>query len=83
MKLKEMFDEFYKILGWIGAILILLAYFMLSMDYMQADSIAYQAANAVGGMLLVCASLKTKDFPLVALNAVWFLIAVIALVKLI
>lgn len=82
MKLKEMFDEFHEIVGWIGTVLILGAYWMLSTGSLQAESIAYQLANAVGGIFLVYASVKTKDFPLVVLNAIWFFIAVYALVHL-
>ena len=83
MRIKEMFDEAHEIVGWIGTVLILLAYFLLSIGQIQAESALYQMANALGGIFLVYASVKTKDFPLIVLNAIWFLIAVYALLKLI
>ena len=79
--LKEMFDEWHEILGWIGTAMILMAYAAVSWEIMLPESLLYQGLNIVGSGLLTYMSLKVKDFPLVFLNAAWALIGVSALLK--
>jgi hypothetical protein len=69
------------ILGWSGAILILLAYFMVSSHRLDGRNRLYQLMNIVGSILLIINTLHYKTYPLFALNMVWMLIAVVAFVQ--
>ena len=69
------------ILGWIGAICLLLAYFLVSRKKLAGDSLNYQLLNLVGGALLTINSLYYGAFPSVAVNVVWIGIAIFTLSK--
>jgi hypothetical protein len=70
-----------EIAGWYGAVAILLAYGLVSFSLVASASLGYQLLNLTGALGLVVNSLFKKDYPPVALNAVWMLIAVIALLQ--
>jgi hypothetical protein len=65
----------------VGAALILLAFWALQTDRMQAHQRAYQAINLVGAGLLATAATMTESWSFVVLNAVWALVALWALVR--
>lgn len=67
------------ILGWIGAVCLLLAYFLVSRKKLAGDSLNYQLLNLVGGALLTTNSLYYGAFPSVAVNIVWIGIALLTL----
>jgi len=72
-----------EILGWYGMIAILLAYFLVSFGHISAAGITYQLLNLSGGAGLVIDGLSKKDNPVVALNGIFCLIAVVALVHIV
>tara|TARA_B100000745_G_scaffold79005_2_gene48475 strand:+ start:9511 stop:9768 length:258 start_codon:yes stop_codon:yes gene_type:complete len=82
-KIKEMFDESHEIIGWVGMLLILLAYGGVSTLYVSADSIGYQVVNGVGAAMLVYSTYKTRSYPVMVLNIVWFEIAILAALALV
>ena len=65
--------------GWIGAALILLAYYLLSHNKVQGQSFAYQCMNLLGAAGVVINSGYHNAIPSLALNAIWFAIAAVAL----
>ncbi|GAB4582106.1 MAG: hypothetical protein Fur0022_48610 [Anaerolineales bacterium] len=69
------------LLGWTGAICLLLAYFLVSRNKLTGDSLPYQLLNLAGGGLLTINSLYYGAFPSVAVNVVWIGIAVFTLSK--
>ncbi len=60
-----------EIIGWIGALLFIVAYLLLSLGKLRADRVPYQLMNIVGGLCLVVNSLDTGDFPSVLTNMIW------------
>lgn len=70
---------FAEIVGWIGAVLILAAYAMLTAGKLQAKSIPYQAMNVVGALGFIVNSGWNGAIPSAALNVVWAAIGVIAI----
>lgn len=72
-----------EIIGWYGAAAIVSAYFLLSFDLIRAGSIIYQTLNFTGAIGIVLISLYEKAYQPVALNLIWTIIAVIALLKII
>ncbi|MBM3151565.1 MAG: hypothetical protein FJZ96_05070 [Chloroflexi bacterium] len=69
------------IFGWIGVVLFLVAYVLVSIKRLEGDSIFYQAMNIVAGILLVVNSLYYHAMPSVGVNAAWIGIGVFALVR--
>lgn len=69
-------------LGWIGALLILSAYFLVSFGIMQADQVSWQLLNLFGSAGIVISALPKKDWPAMWLNIIFAAIALIALIRL-
>ena len=59
------------ILGWVGVILFLVAYVLVSIRKVEGDSLTYQVMNIVAGILLVANSLYYHAMPSVGVNAAW------------
>ena len=62
---------FMDILGWIGTILYLVAYLLISLKKLEGDSLAYQGMNIVAGILLVVNTFYWRAYPSLGLNAAW------------
>jgi len=71
----------FDILGWIGMVLVLLAYTLLSTNKISNGKL-YQVLNLVAALLMAIGLFPTKAWFSFALQVVWALIAVISLVKL-
>ncbi|PJE81261.1 hypothetical protein COU58_03450 [Candidatus Pacearchaeota archaeon CG10_big_fil_rev_8_21_14_0_10_32_42] len=69
------------IFGWIGIVLILLAYFLVSYKFVLGDSLIYQAINFFGASGAFYNSYFKKSKPLMTLQLVWGIIALISIVK--
>ena len=65
--------------GWIGAVLILAAYGLLTAGKLSADSPAYQAANVVGALGFIANGWWHKALPSTVLNVIWAGIGLTAL----
>jgi hypothetical protein len=73
------FKTFIDIAGWIGALLILGAYGLISSGKVQARSALYQWMNIFGALGILINSGWHAAWPSVGLNVVWFAIGVYAL----
>jgi len=60
-----------EVVGWIGAVLIVLAYALLSAGKVAGDSRLYQYMNIVGALGFVVNSGWNGAYPSAALNVVW------------
>jgi hypothetical protein len=67
--------------GWIGAALLLLAYALVSNRTLAGDSMRFQLLNLSGGLLLAVNSAYHGALPSVAVNAVWIVIGLAALLR--
>lgn len=72
---------FYEIVGWLGTILILLAYFLVSFQKITANSSTYQFLNLFGAGFVVLNVFSHEAYPSVVLNSIWFCIALVGLIK--
>lgn len=66
-------------LGWMGSILYLLAYALISARKTEGDSILYQGMNISAGVLLVIYTLSLEAYATTGLNTVWILIGLFTL----
>jgi hypothetical protein len=69
------------LIGWLGAIALLLAYGAVSRGIVQGTSFRYQLVNAVGSVCLLLNSGYYRAFPSSFVNVVWVGIAVVAMIK--
>lgn len=63
------------IVGWLGAFLILLGYFLVSSNKVTGTSNTYQLINLLGSIGILVNAYYFKALPSVGLNVVWMLIA--------
>ena len=67
-------------LGWIGVILVLLAYGLTTFDVVSGNSRLFMGLNLVGAVGIAIDAWEDKNIQPVALNIVWGVIAVIGIV---
>lgn len=67
--------------GWIGTFFIVYAYYLISYKKVEGNSKAYQAMNLLGALGVGVNVFHQHAWPAVALQVVWGIIAVLALVK--
>lgn len=68
------------ILGWSGALLLLVAYALLSARRLEGHSAPYQWMNIIGSGCLLTNAGYHGAMPSAFVNSIWILIAVAALV---
>ena len=67
-----------EVAGWGGAVLILLAYLLLSAGRLTGQSLLYQGMNVVGAAGFVINGWWHGAMPSAALNVLWLLIGAVA-----
>lgn len=72
----------YPVLGWVGTLAYLLAYFLLSINKINARQLIYHTLNIVGAVGLTTNALYYADLPNVVVNLVWGIIAITAFIVL-
>ncbi len=71
----------FQVVGWVGTILIVVAYFLVSKQYIQSKSNAYQLMNLFGAIGVGINVWHQQAWPSVALQIVWAIIAIASLIK--
>lgn len=69
------------IIGWTGGLLVLAAYFLVSLNYLRSDSFFYQGLNILGALLLIINTLYLKAYPSAFVNVVWVAIGLAGIYK--
>lgn len=69
------------VIGFVGTFLVLGAYFMVSAGRIKSASFAFQGVNLLGAALLTVYGVLLAAWASIALNAVWGLIALVALTR--
>ncbi len=72
-----------EILGWIGAVMILVAYALSNFGILGPTDFVYQILNIFGALAIVYHSLTKKDYQPVVLNIIWAMVAVLAILKIV
>jgi hypothetical protein len=67
------------VLGWVGVVALLLAYWLVSTQKAMGDSRTYQGMNLLGAVLVLANSSYYGAYPSVGVNAVWIAIGVYTL----
>jgi hypothetical protein len=66
-------------LGWVGTVLYLVAYALVSFKKVTGDSWLYQGINILAGALLIANTYYWRAYPSLGLNAAWIAIGVFTL----
>ena len=74
-------DIFMEAVGWIGAVLILAGYGLLTAGKVTAKSASYQWMNVVGAAGFIANSSWNGAWPSAILNIIWVGIGVVALLR--
>jgi hypothetical protein len=74
-------DLAVEIAGWAGAILILLAYLLLSAGRLSGQSLTYQGLNVVGAAGFVVNGWWHGALPSATLNILWLMIGLFAAIR--
>lgn len=69
-------------IGWYGAVAIVGAYALTSFGVVSPQTALYQALNATGALGIVYISFKKEAYQPGALNVIWAVIAIVALIRL-
>lgn len=67
-----------EVVGWAGAVLILLAYLLLSVGRLTGQSLTYQGMNVLGAAGFVINGWWHGALPSAVLNVLWLLIGAVA-----
>jgi hypothetical protein len=70
-----------EILGWIGSLLVVGAYFMNFQGKLSVTSPVYVYANLIGALLLIVLTWHHRAFPSMAVNIVWVAVAIYAMFR--
>jgi hypothetical protein len=73
--------KWQEVAGWYGAAALLVAYAGVSFGYLAAGGVLFQLLNATGALGIVIVSLSKQNYPPAVLNAVWLVVGLVALVR--
>jgi len=68
-----------EICGWLGAVLVLLAYYFNTTEILKTKSLSYQLINIVGATLLIYYTYHRGAFASMAVNLIWTFIGLCSL----
>jgi DNA integrity scanning protein DisA with diadenylate cyclase activity len=74
-------NYFVEIIGWIGAVLIIGAYYLNINGKLKSSSALYILSNLLGGIFFTINTLVHQAYPSMIVNIIWVIIAVAALFK--
>jgi hypothetical protein len=73
--------DIFSLAGWIGMVLLVISYFLLSNKKLKFNSLAYHLMNLFGAIGIAVSAFVTKSWPSVILNIIWFIIAGFSIYK--
>ena len=74
-------ELFFDIIGWVGMILVLIAYILLSTNKLK-NGYTYQILNFLAALLMAIGLFPKNAWFSFTLQVVWGLVAIIAIIKL-
>jgi hypothetical protein len=72
-------DMLLNVAGWLGGLLVIVAYGLLSLRWVNSDGFLFNILNTVGGALLVGTAIQAGAVPNAAINVVWVVFGLYAL----
>lgn len=75
--------ELVDVVGWVGAAALLGAYALVSSGRLDGQGVGFQVLNLVGAVGLLVNGAHHGAWPSVGLNSVWFVVGLLALLRLV
>ncbi len=69
----------FEVIGWIGAILFILSYYLLSRGIWKQDQMRYHVFNLLGAVCLIINAIHFSDTANILANGVWAIVALMAI----
>lgn len=69
------------IIGWIGSVMVVLAYSLNMFKKMASDSMMYYWLNIIGSICLIVNTLFHHAIPSAVVNVIWVCIAGVAVIR--
>lgn len=66
--------------GWLGVIIYLIAYLLLVVKKLQSERPLYHILNILGAIGLLLNAWLLRDYPNLAINIIWAMIAIYAII---
>jgi len=76
-----MADLIVEVIGWIGMILILLAYLLITIKKLDSQSRTYHGMNLFGSILVGINAFVNRAYPSTASNVLWVIVAIYGLIQ--
>lgn len=76
-------QKLIELFGWYGTVAIVGSFALVSFSVLQPNGLLYQLLNLTGGMGIFTISLYKKVYQSVALNIVWIIISLVAILRII
>lgn len=76
-------EKHFELIGWLGFILIVSAYLFLTIKLFEVSSGAYHLMNLSGAICMIANAKHKGARPLLWLNIVWALVAIVGLLQVI
>jgi hypothetical protein len=73
--------SWFDLAGFIGVLLIVVAYLLLQLDKLPSSSPSYSLLNAAGALLVIVSLLFNFNLPAFLVGAFWFLISLFGLTR--
>jgi hypothetical protein len=70
-----------EIVGWIGAALVVMAYFLITYKKLDRESKIYHGMNLVGALLTGINAAINQAYPSTAINVMWGVVAIYGLIE--
>jgi hypothetical protein len=70
-----------EIIGWVGSVLVLLAYALNSYQKLKSDSLWFMGLNFTGAAFLIVYTVIKHAYASAFVNVVWIIIAVIGIIR--
>jgi len=74
--------DIIELCGWVGAIMLLIAYSANLLGKVKNDAVIFLLTNIVGSGLLIINAYANKAYPFIIINVFWFLVSLYQLAKL-
>jgi len=75
-------EKYFELIGWLGFVLIVSAYLLVTIKLVEVNSATYHLLNLVGALCMVVNARHKGARPLLWLNIVWALVAILGLLQL-
>ena len=69
----------FSILGWVGAIGLLVTYFLNVFKILSASDKAFKYLNMISSAFLAVNAYSIKAYPFIIINVLWFFVSLFAL----